>query len=149
MNEKDQAEKRSELDVLTLRRKRLAEWRKSGKAYPNDFRRSNLAEEVRTLHEQKGKFELEEEKISVSVAGRVVLRRVMGKASFITLQDSSGRIQIYVRQDEIGLEAYEEFKQWDLGDIVGGLGYLMKTNKGELTVDIKEIRTFKSIIVRV
>ena len=140
MNEKDQAEKRSELDVLTLRRKRLAEWRKSGKAYPNDFRRSNLAEEVRTLHEQKGKFELEEEKISVSVAGRVVLRRVMGKASFITLQDSSGRIQIYVRQDEIGLEAYEEFKQWDLGDIVGGLGYLMKTNKGELTVDIKEIR---------
>ena len=140
MNEKDQAEKLSELDVLTLRRKRLAEWRKSGKAYPNDFRRSNLAEEVRTLHEQKSKFELEEEKISVSVAGRVVLRRVMGKASFITLQDSSGRIQIYVRQDKIGLEAYEEFKQWDLGDIVGGLGYLMKTNKGELTVDIKEIR---------
>ena len=140
MNEKDQAEKLSELDVLTLRRKRLAEWRKSGKAYPNDFRRSNLAEEVRTLHEQKGKFELEEEKISVSVAGRVVLRRVMGKASFITLQDSSGRIQIYVRQDKIGLEAYEEFKQWDLGDIVGALGYLMKTNKGELTVDIKEIR---------
>ena len=78
MNEKDQAEKLSELDVLTLRRKRLAEWRKSGKAYPNDFRRGNLAEEVRTLHEQKSKFELEEEKISVSVAGRVVLRRVMG-----------------------------------------------------------------------
>ena len=140
MNEKNQAEELSELDVLTLRRKRLAEWRKSGKAYPNDFRRGNLAEEVRTLHEQKSKFELEEEKISVSVAGRVVLRRVMGKASFITLQDSSGRIQIYVRQDKIGLEAYEEFKQWDLGDIVGGLGYLMKTNKGELTVDIKEIR---------
>ena len=140
MNEKDQAEELSELDVLTLRRKRLDEWRKSGKAYPNDFRRSNLAEEVRTLHEQKSKFELEEEKISVSVAGRVVLRRVMGKASFITLQDSSGRIQIYVRQDKIGLEAYEEFKQWDLGDIVGGVGYLMKTNKGELTVDIKEIR---------
>ena len=140
MNEKNQAEELSELDVLTLRRKRLAEWRKSGKAYPNDFRRGNLAEEVRTLHEQKSKFELEEEKINVSVAGRVVLRRVMGKASFITLQDSSGRIQIYVRQDKIGLEAYEEFKQWDLGDIVGGLGYLMKTNKGELTVDIKEIR---------
>ncbi len=140
MNEKNQAEELSELDVLTLRRKRLDEWRKSGKAYPNDFRRGNLAEEVRTLHEQKSKFELEEEKISVSVAGRVVLRRVMGKASFITLQDSSGRIQLYVRQDKIGLEAYEEFKQWDLGDIVGGVGYLMKTNKGELTVDIKEIR---------
>ena len=140
MNEKNQAGELSELDVLTLRRKRLAEWRKSGKAYPNDFRRGNLAEEVRTLHEQKSKFELEEEKISVSVAGRVVLRRVMGKASFITLQDSSGRIQLYVRQDKIGLEAYEEFKQWDLGDIVGGVGYLMKTNKGELTVDIKEIR---------
>ena len=137
---KTKLKKLSELDVLTLRRKRLDEWRKSGKAYPNDFRRSNLAEEVRTLHEQKSKFELEEEKISVSVAGRVVLRRVMGKASFITLQDSSGRIQIYVRQDKIGLEAYEEFKQWDLGDIVGGVGYLMKTNKGELTVDIKEIR---------
>ncbi|MEC8644534.1 MAG: amino acid--tRNA ligase-related protein, partial [Pseudomonadota bacterium] len=140
MNEKNQAEELSELDVLALRRKRLDEWRKSGKAYPNDFRRGNLAEEVRTLHEQKSKFELEEEKISVSVAGRVVLRRVMGKASFITLQDSSGRIQLYVRQDKIGLEAYEEFKQWDLGDIVGGVGYLMKTNKGELTVDIKEIR---------
>jgi lysyl-tRNA synthetase class 2 len=140
MNEKNQAEEPSELDVLALRRKRLDEWRKSGDAYPNDFRRSNLADQVRGLHEQKNKFELEEEKISVSLAGRVVLRRIMGKASFLTLQDSSGRIQIYVRQDKIGPEAYEKFKQWDLGDIVGGVGYLMKTNKGELTVDIKEIR---------
>ena len=103
MNEKNQAEEPSELDVLALRRKRLDEWRKSGDAYPNDFRRSNLADQVRGLHEQKNKFELEEEKISVSLAGRVVLRRIMGKASFLTLQDSSGRIQIYVRQDKIGL----------------------------------------------
>ena len=140
MNEKDQAQKLSEFDVLELRRKRLDEWRKSGDAYPNDFRRSNLSDEIRDLHEPKDKFELEEEKISVSVAGRVVLRRIMGKASFITLQDSGGRIQIYVRQDKIGLDGYEEFKKWDLGDIVGAVGNLMKTNKGELTVDIAEIR---------
>ena len=140
MNEKVEADELSELDVLALRKKRLDEWRKSGDAYPNDFRRSNLAVEVLSLHQAKEKIELEEQKISVSVAGRVVLRRLMGKASFITLQDSSGRIQLYVRQDKIGLEAYEEFKRWDLGDIVGGVGYLMKTNKGELTVNIKEIR---------
>ena len=140
MNEKNQAQKPSEIDVLELRRKRLDEWRKSGDAYPNDFRRSNLSDEIRDLHGPKDKFELEEAKISVSVAGRVVLRRIMGKASFITLQDSGGRIQIYVRQDKIGLDGYEEFKKWDLGDIVGAVGNLMKTNKGELTVDIAEIR---------
>ena len=140
MDEKVETVEINELDVLALRKKRLEEWRKSGDAYPNDFRRGNLADEVRSLHELKDKIELEKEKISVSVAGRVVLRRIMGKASFITLQDSSGRIQLYVRQDQIGLEAYEEFKRWDLGDIVGGVGYLMKTNKGELTVNIKEIR---------
>ena len=140
MSEKVEVDELSELDVLALRKKRLDEWRKSGDAYPNDFRRSNLAAEVLSLHQAKEKIELEEQKISVSVAGKVVLRRIMGKASFITLQDSSGRVQLYVRQDKIGLEAYEEFSRWDLGDIVGGVGYLMKTNKGELTVNIKEIR---------
>ena len=137
MNEEIEADELSELDVLALRKKRLDEWRKSGDAYPNDFRRSNLAEEVLSLHQPKEKIELEKEKISVSVAGRVVLRRLMGKASFITLQDSSGRISLCAPRSN-RLEAYEEFKRWDLGDIVGGVGYLPKTNKGELTVNVKK-----------
>ena len=94
MNEKVEADELSELDVLALRKKRLDEWRESGDAYPNDFRRTNLAAEVLSLHQAKEKIELEKEKISVSVAGRVVLRRIMGKASFITLQDSSGHLSL-------------------------------------------------------
>ena len=130
----------NENDIIALRRAALAELRKEGSVFPNDFRREHLAAE---LHESSGELSKEELEASprpAVVAGRVVLRRLMGKASFLTLQDVSGRIQLYVRQDEIGAEAYEAFKAWDIGDIVGASGSMMKTNKGELTVNVSAIR---------
>ncbi|MBA59898.1 MAG: lysine--tRNA ligase [Gammaproteobacteria bacterium] len=129
-----------ELDVFSQRKRKLDALRKGGNAFPNDFKRRDLAKTLHDLHGYKEKSELVSEKTAVSVGGRIILRRLMGKASFVTLQDSTGRIQLYVRHDHLGDELYEKFKQWDLGDIVGGFGHLMKTNKGELSVEISEIR---------
>ena len=95
------------------------------------------------MHDQFGensKEELEGDTTETAVSGRVVLRRMMGKASFLTLQDVSGRIQLYVRQDDVGLEVYEEYKHWDIGDIVGAEGSMMKTKTDELTVKVSKIR---------
>jgi lysyl-tRNA synthetase, class II len=123
--------------LIEERRAKLKDLRARGIAYPNDFRRGDHAA---ALHEQYGslsKEELEKQKTPAAVAGRMMLKRVMGKASFATLQDSSGRIQIYVSNE---IENYEAFKHWDLGDIVGVQGYLFKTMKGELTVHVSAIR---------
>ncbi|WP_250844482.1 OB-fold nucleic acid binding domain-containing protein, partial [Escherichia coli] len=78
--------------------------------------------------------------IRVSVAGRMMLKRVMGKASFCTLQDATGRIQLRVTVDNVGPEVYDAFKHWDLGDILGGEGVLMKTKTGELTITVSTLR---------
>jgi lysyl-tRNA synthetase class 2 len=126
--------------IIAERREKLKTWRDSGKAYPNDFRRENLAARLDELYGEKSKEDLEATPIQVKVAGRVMLKRVMGKASFITVQDLSGRIQFYVTKDNVGEAVYEDFKKWDLGDIVGGIGTLMKTKTGELTVQCSEIR---------
>ncbi len=126
--------------IIAERREKLKAWRESGKAYPNDFRRENLAARLDELYGEKTKEELEATPIAVSVAGRVMLKRVMGKASFLTIQDLSGRIQLYVQKDAIGEAAYEDFKKWDLGDIVGAAGTLFKTKTGELTVACSSIR---------
>jgi lysyl-tRNA synthetase class 2 len=126
--------------IIAERRAKLAEWRQSGKAYPNDFRRENLAGRLDELYGSKEREELEAMPMEVKVAGRMMLKRVMGKASFVTIQDLSGRIQLYVTRDAIGEERYNEFKRWDLGDIVGAVGTLMKTKTGELTVNCSEIR---------
>src|SRR5205085_2483235 len=123
--------------LIEERREKLKALRAAGTAYPNDFRRKDLAA---GLHEQYGaqaKEELERAKPAAVVAGRMMLKRVMGKASFATLQDGSGRIQLYVTQDTPG---YDEFKHWDLGDIVGAEGALFKTMKGELTVNASSLR---------
>src|SRR5437763_6885874 len=119
------------------RRGKLNALRAAGQAYPNDFRRRDLAA---GLHERFGalsKEQLEAQKPAALVAGRMMRKRVMGKASFATLQDGSGRIQVYITQDTPG---YEAFKHWDLGDIVGAEGTVFKTMKGELTVNAKSIR---------
>jgi lysyl-tRNA synthetase, class II len=126
--------------LLAERRAKLAEWRQGGHAYPNDFRRENVAGRLDELYGAKEREELETLSIAVKVAGRVMLKRVMGKASFVTIQDLSGRIQLYVNRDGVGEERYGEFKRWDLGDIVGAVGTLMKTKTGELTVHCSEIR---------
>ena len=123
------------------RRRKLGELRRRGEAYPNSFRREDLAGDLVVEHGESTKDELAEAQVGATVAGRVMLRRVMGKASFITLEDPSGRIQCYLRRDDVGDDAYADFRQlWDLGDIAGVRGTLMKTNTGELTVQAKEVR---------
>jgi lysyl-tRNA synthetase class 2 len=129
-----------ENQIIAERRAKLARLRTHGQAFPNDFRRKDLAGDLHRVHGEKSKEALEQEKPGAAVAGRMLLKRVMGKASFATLQDMSGRIQVYVNNDVTGSEAHEAFKHWDLGDIVGVEGTLFKTNKGELTIQASRIR---------
>src|SRR5688572_18518395 len=129
-----------ENQIIAERRAKLARLREHGPAYPNDFQRKDLAGDLQRAHEGKAKEALEAEKPAASVAGRMLLKRVMGKASFATLQDMSGQIQVYVNNDVTGAEAHEAFKQWDLGDILGVEGTVFKTNKGELSVHAAKLR---------
>jgi len=129
-----------ENQIVAERRAKLARLRAEGPAFPNDFRRRDLAGDLARAHGAKTKEALEAEKPAACVAGRMLLKRVMGKASFATLQDMSGRIQVYVNNDVTGAEAHEAFKHWDLGDILGVEGTLFKTNKGELTIQAAKLR---------
>jgi lysyl-tRNA synthetase class 2 len=133
-------EGQDENQIIAERRARLAELRKAGSAFPNDFRRDHVAAELHKACGDKANEDLEPKSIGVSVAGRVMLKRVMGKASFATVQDMSGRIQLYVTRDAVGEAAYEDFKRYDLGDIVGARGILFKTKTGELSVKVAELR---------
>ncbi len=136
-----------ENDIIKVRRAKLQAWRDSAKAFPNDFRREALAADLQELCRDLDKPALESAPMQTAVAGRVMLRRVMGKASFVTLQDVSGQIQCYLRTDDLGEEAYRTFKDlWDIGDIVGIRGSLMRTNKGELTVHASEISLLNKTI---
>jgi lysyl-tRNA synthetase class 2 len=123
--------------LVEERREKLKALRAAGSAYPNDFRKKDWANELLEVHGRQTKEDLEKAGARAAVAGRMMLKRVMGKASFATLQDGSGRIQIYVSSE---IENYEAFKHWDLGDIVGVEGKLFKTMKGELTVQAEKIR---------
>ena len=109
-------------------------------AFPNDFKPAHHADALHTAHGGKTAETLVEEKHTVRIAGRMVLKRVMGKASFATLQDSTGRLQVYVKGEEIGVDIYDDFKHWDLGDIVGAEGHVFKTKTGELSVHVTSIR---------
>ena len=126
--------------LIEERREKLKALRAQGIAFPNDFRREHFASELHEKYGTKTKEELEPLKIRATVAGRMVLKRVMGKASFATLQDQSGRIQLYISDDLTSKEKHQEFKHWDLGDIVGASGTLFKTKTGELTVQASAIR---------
>ena len=134
------APQQDENHIIAERRQKLAEWRQSGRAFPNDFSRENTAAKLDELYGDKDAEQLEGLPVEVRLAGRMMLKRVMGKASFATIQDVSGRIQLYVARDAVGEDAYAEFKRWDLGDILGVVGTLMKTKTGELTVKACEIR---------
>ena len=129
-----------ENQIIAERRAKLAALRERGSAYPNDFRRSALAADLHAAHDAKSNNELETAHVEVAVAGRMLFKRVMGKASFTTLQDMSGRIQLYVTNDHTGSETHDAFKHWDLGDIVGAKGTLFKTRTGELTVKATQLR---------
>ena len=130
----------NENDLIAQRRQNLKELRKTGNAYTNQFKRDSLALDLHAQHENKSKEELEGEPIKVTVAGRMMSRRIMGKASFAHIQDMSGKIQLYVRHDDLADGVYNDgFKKWDIGDIIGATGTIMKTNKGELSIHVDSI----------
>src|SRR5687768_12514868 len=105
--------------LIAERREKLQAIRAAGVAFPNDFKPTHHAAELHRRHGQIPNEELEPQALPVAVAGRMMLKRVMGKACFATLQDGSGRIQLYITLDQVGAEALETFKHWDLGDIIG------------------------------
>ena len=125
---------------IALRRAKLASLRERGVAFPNDFRRNVMSGELHAEYGERDAAALEAEPVRVRVAGRLMTRRVMGKASFMHLQDMSGRIQLYIQRDVLGEAAYEEFKHWDIGDILGAEGALFRTKTGELSIRADELR---------
>jgi lysyl-tRNA synthetase class 2 len=125
-------------EVYLVRKQKLATLRSNGFNFPNQFRREHLSADLMSQYSEATKDELSDQKIKVSVAGRIVLRRVMGKASFFHIQDVSGRMQIYIRHNDLP-DVYEQFKHWDLGDIVGVKGELFITQTGELTVHTESL----------
>jgi lysyl-tRNA synthetase class 2 len=129
------AERREKLKAL-----REAQRQGKGVAFPNDFKPADRAAALIAAHADKDATDLEAAAITVSVGGRMMLKRVMGKASFATVQDATGRIQLYVTRDTVGEEVYADFKKWDLGDIIGAEGLLMKTKTGELSIKVSKIR---------
>lgn len=136
----DQAAVQAETnEQIAQRRAKLKLWREQGKAYPNHFQRHQLAQALHSEYDALEKEALSEQQVEVSVAGRMMTRRIMGKASFATIQDMSGRIQLYITRDNLAEGLYPDFKTWDLGDIVGAKGVLFKTKTGELSVQVTEL----------
>jgi lysyl-tRNA synthetase class 2 len=132
-----------ENSIIQERRNKLAELRKVGVAFPNNFKPEHDSSQLHKDYDEFDKPSLEEKNIEVVVTGRMMLKRVMGKASFATIQDRTGRIQLYVARDlinnEDNPELYSSFKKWDMGDIIGAKGKLFKTNTDELTIEVTEI----------
>jgi lysyl-tRNA synthetase, class II len=129
-----------ENQIIAERRAKLAALRAHGPAFPNDFAREHLAATLHAQHGETEKGALEAQKAAVAVAGRMLLKRVMGKASFATIQDGSGRMQLYIADDVTGVPAHAAFKHYDLGDILGAEGTLFKTKTGELSVRVTKLR---------
>lgn len=129
-----------ENQIIAERRAKLTEIRQINKAFPNTFRREHLASELYQQFNVFSKEELEEQSAVVKIAGRMVLKRIMGKASFATIQDMSGRIQLYISNDYTGETAHAAFKHYDLGDILGAQGALFKTKTGELSIRVTELQ---------
>jgi len=126
--------------IIAERRAKLARLRQQGPAYPNDFARTHHAGELQAKYGALDRDEIAAAGVEVKLAGRMMLKRVMGKASFATVADGSGRVQFYVTPEDLGADLYEAFKHWDLGDIVGAEGLLFKTQKGELSIRCRRLR---------
>lgn len=133
-------DQQTENEQIALRRQKLTELRQQGNPFPNDFRRNVVAGELHAEYGDKDPAEIDTRRVRVKVAGRMMTRRVMGKASFAHLQDMSASIQLYLQRDALGEKAYEDFKKWDIGDILGAEGVLFKTKTGELSVRVDEVR---------
>ncbi|MEN8131567.1 MAG: lysine--tRNA ligase [Pseudomonadota bacterium] len=126
--------------LIVQRREKLTALREQGFNFPNDFRRDVMAGELHQQFDDKDNDFLEQQSLRVAVAGRMMAKRVMGKASFTHLLDMSGRIQLFVQRDALAQGEYQAFKSWDVGDIVGAQGLLFKTRKGELSVRVDTLR---------
>src|SRR5450759_5857424 len=129
------AERREKLKAL-----RQAQAEGKGAAFPNDFKPTDHAADLFAAHAGQTPEGLIEQGAVAKVAGRMMLKRVMGKASFATLQDSTGRIQIYIKGEDVGEDMYASFKHWDLGDIIGAEGKIFKTKTGELSIHASRVR---------
>ncbi len=126
--------------LIAERRAKLTGLRSNGVAFPNDFVPTHRADKLHTEFGEQDQATLAAAAHPASVAGRMMLKRVMGKASFATLQDSTGRIQIYLERGSLGEDLYDSFKQWDIGDIIAITGHIFKTNKGELSIHATQAR---------
>ena len=126
--------------IIEERRKKLQLLRDKNTAYINDFLKEHYAYDLHDQYDELSKEDLESKNVNnISVAGRIVLMRVMGNASFATIRDSSGDIQVYVSKNTVDIDIYEDFKTWDLGDIVGVKGKLFKTKTNELTIEASAV----------
>ena len=126
--------------IIEERRAKLKALREQGVAFPNDFVREHHAGDLAARYAATEREALDKLAVTVSAAGRIMLKRGMGKISFSTIQDSSGRIQIFVSAGDTGVDALEAFKHYDIGDIVGVSGVLFITKTGELTIRVKSLR---------
>jgi lysyl-tRNA synthetase, class II len=136
----ERTDDKTEHALIAERRRKLAAQRAAGIAFPNDFRRNALAEELHCTYGAHDGAKLEKEEVHVQVAGRMMAKRVMGKNSFVKLQDRTGQIQLRLERDRLPDGLYGDFRKWDVGDIVGAAGTLFKTQTGELTVMADEVR---------
>jgi lysyl-tRNA synthetase class 2 len=136
----DDQQQLDENKLIAQRREKLAALRSGDTAFPNDFRRDALAGELLEQYADWDAERLEAEPVTVKLAGRMMAKRIMGKASFTHIQDMSGRIQLFLRRDDLPEGVYESFKGWDVGDILGAEGTLMRTKTGELSVKCQSLR---------
>ncbi|MDF1588823.1 MAG: lysine--tRNA ligase [Gammaproteobacteria bacterium] len=135
-NEIEQDENR----LIAQRREKLSELREQGNAFPNDFRRNVMNAELTVEYQETSAEQLKDQPRRVKIAGRLMTKRVMGKASFANIRDMSGDMQLYVKRDDLAEGVYGQFKQWDLGDIIAAEGVMFRTQKGELSVLVDDIR---------
>ncbi len=143
MSETTEIQSVDENKLIAERREKLTTLRAQGIAFPNDFRIDQFAGDLQAQYADQEKYDpaaVEAAQQRVKVAGRIVLKRVQGKVSFVQIQDMTGRIQLFIRQAEVGDDVYAAFKGWDMGDIVGVVGVLMRTHTGELSIRVDVLR---------
>ncbi len=130
----------SENKLIAERRNKLHELRAKGFGFPNEYRRTALAGQLHHIYDDYSNETLEKDAIEVAVGGRLMTKRVMGKASFATIQDRSGKLQLFLQREGVPEGRYQEFKRWDLGDIIWGRGQLFRTKTGELSVRVNDVQ---------
>jgi lysyl-tRNA synthetase class 2 len=136
MTDKDVGENK----LIAERRSKLHKLRAEGFGFPNEYRRTALAGQLHHIYDEYSNETLEKDAIEVEVGGRLMTKRVMGKVSFATIQDRSGKIQLFLQRDSVSDGRYKEFKNWDLGDIIWGRGQLFRTKTGELSVRVIDVQ---------